>query len=730
MNIFTEAAKLEEQNCPFAMAQIVDSRGSTPRHSAQMLVRADGSIVGTIGGGMVERKVIEESLQALQERKPRLFHGRMARNGADAVGSDCGGAMSVVISVHGMRPRLVLIGAGHVNRAIAQSAALLGFDIAVADIYRESLNPELFPPSTTLLHSESFGAAVEALDIRPDNFVLIATNNQDREALDKLIEQPIAWLGLLASRRKVQLFLRQLREKGVAEEHIARLHAPVGYNIGAETPQEIAISVLAEILQVKNNAPGGLMMKPSHPSGHQLVVIRGAGDIASGVALRLYHAGFKVIMLEVEKPTVIRCTVAFAQAVFDGEMTVEGVTARLATSSAEAMKLTERGFIPVMVDPACSLLDELKPLCVVDAILAKQNLGTRADMAPVTIALGPGFTAGKDCHAVIETNRGHWLGQVIYSGCAQENTGVPGNIMGHTTRRVIRAPAAGIMRSNVKLGDLVKEGDVIAWIGEHEIKAPLTGMVRGLLNDGLAVVGGFKIGDIDPRGETADFTSVSDKARAIGGTIDPILKKKTAHAAFDERLSVIGLLLVGLNDRFLKVYDKEKKLEILMRILKGYQAQPETDGVGALALLAESYRSGWQMKRENGVLSGREEKACRSVSAVLESYVSRLRQKNGGTTEECFADIRQWFAAENEELMTLQDAAGEALEHAFDFMESVFGESQEMAVFMTELNNSTYAISYLTEYDCERYQQYNQSFMFDENRDRLLKRIEHMENWG
>ncbi|MFP1591995.1 hypothetical protein ACLB1M_22320 [Escherichia coli] len=133
---------------------------------------------------------------------------------------------------------------------------------------------------------------------------------------------------------------------------------------------------------------------------------------------------------------MIRCTVAFAQAVFDGEMTVEGVTARLATSSAEAMKLTERGFIPVMVDPACSLLDELKPLCVVDAILA--IIWNAADMAPVTIALGPGFTAGKDRHAVIETNRGHWLGQVIYSGCAQENTGVPGNIMGHTTRRVIR----------------------------------------------------------------------------------------------------------------------------------------------------------------------------------------------------------------------------------------------------------------------------------------------------
>ena len=244
------------------MAQIVDSRGSTPA-ILHKLVRADGSIVGTIGGGMVERKVIEESLQALQERKPRLFHGRMARNGADAVGSDCGGAMSVFISVHGMRPRLVLIGAGHVNRAIAQSAALLGFDIAVADIYRESLNPEPFPPSTTLLHAESFGAAVEALDICPDNFVPIATNNQDREALDKLIEQPIAWLGCWQVAARFSFSYTNCVRKAWLKNILPVYMRPLVSNIGAETPQEIAISVLAEILQVKNNAPGGLMMKPS-----------------------------------------------------------------------------------------------------------------------------------------------------------------------------------------------------------------------------------------------------------------------------------------------------------------------------------------------------------------------------------------------------------------------------------------------------------------------------------
>ncbi|MTH48368.1 selenium-dependent molybdenum cofactor biosynthesis protein YqeB [Intestinirhabdus alba] len=518
MNIFSEAAKLEDQNRPFALAQIVGSRGSTPRHSAQMLIRDDGSIIGTIGGGMVERKVIEEALEALREKAPRMFHGRMARTGSDAVGSDCGGAMTVYISVHGLRPRLVLVGGGHVNRAIAQGAAGLGFDIIVADVYEESLRPDLFPPTTRLLHAETFSAAIDRLAICPEDFVLIATHNQDREALEKLIERPVAWLGLLASRRKVQVFIRQLREKGVAEEHIARLRAPVGYNIGAETPNEIAISVLAEILQVKNRASGGLMTA-AQPRQQLRVVIRGAGDIATGVALRLWHAGFKVFMLEVEKPTVIRCSVAFAQAIFDGETTVEGVMARRVDSVSEAVRTVENGVIPVLIDPTGETLGELKPTGVVDAILAKENFGTHSGMAPAVIALGPGFSAGDDCHAVVETNRGHWLGKVIYQGKAQENTGVPGSIMGHTSRRVIRAPGAGVMQSRVRLGDIVSEGDIIATVGDAEIKAPLSGMVRGLLNDGLVVNSGFKIGDIDPRGADADYTTVSDKARAIGGGV-------------------------------------------------------------------------------------------------------------------------------------------------------------------------------------------------------------------
>ncbi|MFG6653113.1 XdhC family protein [Scandinavium sp. M-37] len=259
MNIFAEAARLEEQNRSFALAEIVECRGSTPRHTARMLIREEGSIVGTIGGGMVERKVIDEALEALREKVSRMFHGRMARGGGDAVGSDCGGAMSVWISVHCQRPRLLLIGGGHVNCAIAHAAAQLDFDICVGDIYYGSLNPDNFPASVRLVHGTSFREVVDAMAIQPQDFVLIATNNQDREALDRLIVQPVAWLGLLASRRKVQVFLRQMRENGVPEADIGRLRAPIGYDIGAETPNEIAISVLAEILQVKNGASGGLM---------------------------------------------------------------------------------------------------------------------------------------------------------------------------------------------------------------------------------------------------------------------------------------------------------------------------------------------------------------------------------------------------------------------------------------------------------------------------------------
>ncbi|WP_127956460.1 XdhC family protein [Serratia microhaemolytica] len=273
MSLFSVAARLEAQNQPFAIAQITECRGSTARHSGQMLIAADGSTTGTIGGGMMERRVIEQALEALQQQQSRMFYGRMTHEGPDAVGSDCGGAMSVFISVYGIRPRLILLGGGHVNQAMAYAAAPLGFVIYVVDTYAPNLEPHLFPAGTVLNQANSYTDAIRQLPLDHNSYVVIATNSQDREALDEIINYPVGYLGLLASRRKAQKFVRALQQQGVSDEQLTRLRSPIGFSIGAETPAEIAISVLAEILQVKNNASGVLMHNKANSNTPDLAAV-------------------------------------------------------------------------------------------------------------------------------------------------------------------------------------------------------------------------------------------------------------------------------------------------------------------------------------------------------------------------------------------------------------------------------------------------------------------------
>ena len=270
----------------------------------------------------------------------------------------------------------------------------------------------------------------------------------------------------------------------------------------------------------------------------ELVAIRGAGDIASGVAIRLVRCGYRVVMLEIAQPTAIRRSVAFAQAVFDGSFKVEDLSARLVATAPEALDLTWRGEIALLVDPQAESLEALGPDYLVDAILAKENLGTHKRMAPITIALGPGFIAGDDCDAVIETNRGHRLGRVILSGDAEPNTGIPGEIAGKSDLRVVRAPCAGVFRSCVALGDLIPQGELMGQVGDAAVTAPLGGMVRGLLQDGLQVSARFKIGDIDPRGAKADYLTASDKAMAIaGGVLEAMLRLQLNATAQNAQVS-------------------------------------------------------------------------------------------------------------------------------------------------------------------------------------------------
>ena len=291
-----------------------------------------------------------------------------------------------------------------------------------------------------------------------------------------------------------------------------------------------------------------------------LIICRGAGDLATGIIHRLHRAGHRVIALETDYPAAIRRQVSFCEAVYDGSAVVEGVTARLVPALADAETDTETysgendtpaahivsekwdssaieavleaGEIPLLIDPKGESIELLKPDVVVDAIIAKKNLGTTINMAPLVIGVGPGFTAGQDVHLVIESMRGHNLARIITDGMAQPNTGVPGNIAGFTSERVIHAPAAGYIHDVRKIGDIVQKGDEIARIYPDKesydnalseyvpVNATITGIIRGLIREGYYFRKGFKIADIDPReSEITNCFTISDKARSIAGSV-------------------------------------------------------------------------------------------------------------------------------------------------------------------------------------------------------------------
>lgn len=250
-----------------------------------------------------------------------------------------------------------------------------------------------------------------------------------------------------------------------------------------------------------------------------LVVIKGAGDLATGVAMRLWRSGIQVVMTETNAPTAIRRTVAFSDAVRTGRTQVEDVEAVRAESPDHALEILRGGRIPVLADPEAQCIGALQPDAVVDAILAKRNVGTAIDDAPIVIGLGPGFTAGSDCHAIVETKRGHSLGRVLHEGSAIPNTGIPGMIGGVGEERVLRAPADGTFHATRRIGDMVSAGDTIATVAGEPMVTPISGVLRGLLPDDTVVHKGMKSGDVDPRGNASYCCTVSDKALSVGGGV-------------------------------------------------------------------------------------------------------------------------------------------------------------------------------------------------------------------
>ena len=247
-----------------------------------------------------------------------------------------------------------------------------------------------------------------------------------------------------------------------------------------------------------------------------LCVIRGGGDLGTGVALCLSRAGFPVAVCELADPLTVRRAVALSSAVTRGEVTVEGLTARRVNDAGEVSDLAATGVVPVLVDHG---LPRVSQSVVVDARMAKRPLDTRPDDAPFVVALGPGFSAGKDCHAVVETLRGSHMGQVLWEGSTEPDTGTPAPVGGRTADRVLRAPVDGTIGWDRRIGDLVEAGEVLGRVGNREVAAPFDGLIRGLILNGIKVTSGTKVGDVDPRGKTASAHEVSDKALAVGGGV-------------------------------------------------------------------------------------------------------------------------------------------------------------------------------------------------------------------
>jgi len=251
-----------------------------------------------------------------------------------------------------------------------------------------------------------------------------------------------------------------------------------------------------------------------------VVLIRGAGDIASGVAHRLHRSHLRICMTEVPHPLAVRRGVAFSEAIYEGEKEVEGIRAKFIPKPEEIESVWKEGDIPILVDPDGKKMRHcLKPDVLVDAIMAKQNLGTQVHDAPWVIGLGPGFTAGKDVHVVIETNRGLHLGKMVLNGTAEPDTGIPGEIGGYTVERLLRTMKKGIFHPQKSIGDRVNKGAVVAVVDDFPVIAKISGVVRGLLREGVEVRKGMKVGDIDPKGKKESCFTISDKARAIGGGV-------------------------------------------------------------------------------------------------------------------------------------------------------------------------------------------------------------------
>jgi xanthine dehydrogenase accessory factor len=495
-----------------ALATIVETRESVPRHAGtKMLIRVDGRCSGSVGGGEMEARVVAEARQALTDGRPRLLRYELLDPGKGDPGV-CGGELAIYIEPHVPQPTVLVVGCGHIGRAVVELAHWIGLRVVATDDRAEMVTRDLLPDADVLVPGPVEDAIACVQADRTHAVVVTRNMRVDLDVLPRLLTAGMRSVGVIGSSRRWEATRTRLLSQGVPTGDLDRVSAPIGVELNAETPREIALSILAEIVALTRGAGG--LQAPRIPDTETLVVVRGGGDLATGVAWRLTRAGFPVVICELAHPLTVRRSVALSTAITDGIVSVEGMVGVRATA-AEAVGLARRGVVPVLVS---SELPALGADVVVDARMAKCRLDTTIDDAPLVVALGPGYTVGRDCHAVVETKRGSRLGRVLWSGSAAPDTGTPGEVAGRGAERVLRAPAEGAAQWRARIGDLVEEGAVLGTVGGREIRSPFAGVVRGLVAEGTVVPADLKVGDVDPRADT-DWREISDKALSIGGGV-------------------------------------------------------------------------------------------------------------------------------------------------------------------------------------------------------------------
>jgi xanthine dehydrogenase accessory factor len=531
MTVFEDLTDLLNRGEAAAMLTVIKKEGSAPRDvGTRMLVTADEEY-GTIGGGTVEGLAIEAGRAVLAgDEEPGVRTYELEKGGN--TGMVCGGQVDVFVDRIGGSSQLYVAGGGHIGSELAALGDELDYVVTVVDDRAEYTDPERFPDRVQVIHDD-YGDALADLPMGPETAVVSATrsNTFDQDAIAAALDGGPGYVGAVASDTKAEHITDSLVEKGYSRRDLADVRAPVGLDLGGGSPSAIALAILAEISADRHGTSGE---RASRLALDDLAVVRGGGDLGSGVAYRLHQAGYPVVVTDVAEPTVVRRAVAFGTAMYEDEIAVEGVVGRRANDIDEAIEILADGEVAVIADPEATVADELDAAVLVDAIMAKgkRDTGTRRDDAGTVVGLGPGFEAMADASgevqigegaiavdAVVETDRGHQLGRVFYEGTASAYDGIPGEREGFTTERVLRATVDGTWETAVDIGDTVSADDVVGYIDGTPTETQIGGLVRGLIHDGLTVSEGTKLGDVDPRGESVDYEKISDKALCLGGGV-------------------------------------------------------------------------------------------------------------------------------------------------------------------------------------------------------------------